>query len=59
VGCSLDKANKLIDESVKNDVHTEIVGGFIEEKIQIGRYNSSINEFSPLYKNSFENSFGK
>ena len=59
VGCSLDKANKLIDESVKNDVHTEIVGGFIEEKIQIGRYNSSINELSPLYKNSFENSFGK
>ncbi|MBT6437613.1 MAG: phosphoribosylformylglycinamidine synthase II, partial [Rhodobacteraceae bacterium] len=59
VGCSLDKANKLIDESVKNDVHTEIVGGFIEEKIQIGRYNSSINEFSQLYKNSFENSFGK
>lgn len=44
---------------MKNDVHTEIVGSFIEDKIQIGSYNSSINKLTPLYKNSFENSFGK
>jgi phosphoribosylformylglycinamidine synthase II len=59
IGCSLEKANKLIDEAMKNDVHTEIVGSFIEDKIQIGSYNSSINKLTPLYKNSFENSFGK
>jgi phosphoribosylformylglycinamidine (FGAM) synthase-like enzyme len=59
IGSSLEKANKLIDAAMKNDVHTEIVGSFIEDKIQIGSYNSSINKLTPLYKNSFENSFGK
>lgn len=59
IGCSLEKANKLIDAAMKNDVHTEIVGSFIEDKIQIGSYNSSIKKLTPLYKNSFENSFGK